>query len=76
MDRVQIMSEQEFEKLEEFQRKFSRLMAEAKSEFAAIHSNSCQKPLGKCRLCDVKEKVIILDDELEKMVQQMGIEME
>ena len=68
MDKVEISSEQEFGKLKDLQRKFSRMMAETESELAVIHSNVCEKRLGKCRVCLFKEKIIILDDEFEKMV--------
>ena len=67
MGKVEISSEQEFGKLKDLQKKFSRMMAETESEIAIVHSNGGEKCLRKCRICLFKEKIIILDDEFEKM---------
>ena len=59
MDKIETSSEQE----QDLQKKFSRMMAETESEIAVVHSNVCEKRLGKCRICLFKEKIIFLDDE-------------
>ena len=58
------------------QKKFSRMMAETESEIAVIHSNACEKLLGKCSVGLFKEKIIILDDEFEEMISMMVLTLE
>ena len=71
MDSVEISTEKEFEKLQDLQKKFSRTMADIEAEISVVHSNGCGKRLGKCRVCLFKEKIIILDDEFEKLIRTM-----
>ena len=73
METVKASNRVELKMWQELQRRFKVSMGQYESEVAKIHANACTRKPGRCRCCIFKTKVVLLEEELSKMVEKMEI---
>ena len=62
-----------FEQWQDLHRRFKVSMAGYESELAKTHTNTCTRRIGKCQLCIFKQKIILLEEEFTKIMEEMEI---
>ena len=73
METVKASNRVELEMWQDLQRQFKVSMGQYESEVAKIHANACTRKPGRCRLCIFKTKVVLLKEELAKLIEKMEI---
>ena len=73
METVKASDRVEMEMWQDFQRQFKVSMGQYEAEVAKMHGNACTAKPGRCRLCIFKTKVVLLEEELKKLVEAMEL---
>ena len=65
------MDRDEVAKWKEFHERFRLSMALYENDMSRIHSNRCDEKIHKCKLCMAKAKLVVLTEEVRKLVEKM-----
>ena len=65
------MDRDEVAKWKEFHKRFRLSMAVYENDMSTIHSNRCDEKTHKCKLCMAKAKLVVLTEEVRKLVEKM-----